>query len=370
MRGEVTATVIQSEQEWEAIRSDWNDLHAVSPVASPPLDDAWLRAWWRVYSSTFASASLRVITVRRGPTLIGALPLYVHGGHLGLRHLRMMSTGEAEFEETCPDYLNLLTRPGEEASCARCVWSEIARLGWDHLELLNLAGSTALLRADLVPANIRSLAIGSCPVADLTGGFEAYLQRLSSNGRQQARRLIREAERAGARLEIATPSQLASAFDDLVRLHQERWTRDGQPGVFAAPRFVEFHRHLIETWLPTGRAVLARLWLGPAPVAAVYGFVTGSKFDFYQSGVQTDPAGPLRSPGTLTHLFLMRALSERGVRTYDFLRGSSAYKKRLAISEHPLVSLEIWRHTPRATAYRTTQSLARFTRAGIRFVRR
>lgn len=364
MDGEITVRVIKSEQAWDEIQSDWNALHAASPAASPPLDFAWLRNWWRVYKSALSSASLRVITVWRDATLIGALPLYVHGRQLELRHLRFISTGEAEFEEVCPDYLNLLTYPGEEANCARAAWSEIARMRWDHAEFLNLDARSPLI------SHVRSLPAGACPQADLSGGFDAYLQRLSANGRQQARRLLRDGERAGARFEIVPPRQLASAFADLMNLHQERWTSEGKPGVFAARRFIEFHRGLANAWLPAGRAILARLFLDAEPIAVLYGFVTGSKFDFYQSGIQIDPAGPLRSPGTLAHLLLMKALSERGVTTYDFLRGSSEYKKRLATGEHQLATIELWRPTPRVATWRTARSLARLTRAGFRLVRR
>ena len=366
MVGKVTVRVIQSEQAWDEIQDDWNALHAASAFASPPLDFDWLRRWWRVYKSTLSSASLRVITVWRGATLIGALPLYVHrGGQLDLRHLRFISTGEAEFEEVCPDYLNLLARPGEETTCARSVWSEITRMRWEHLEFLNLDA-----RSPLLEAQVQSVPAGACPVADLSGGFEAYLQRLSANGRQQARRVLRDAERAGARFEIIAPRQRASAIADLINLHQERWLREGRPGVFAARRFIEFHRGLLDAWLPSGRAILARLLLDAEPIAVLYGFVTGSKFDFYQSGIQIDPAGPFRSPGTLAHLLLMRALSERGVTTYDFLRGSSEYKKRLATGENPLATIELWRPTPRVATWRAARSLARFTNAGFRLVRR
>ena len=365
MFGNVTTRVIQSEQAWDEIQDDWNALHAASVMASPPLDFDWLRSWWRVYKSTLSSASLRVITVWRGATLIGALPLYVHGGQLDLQHLRFISTGEAEFEETCPDYLNLLTRPGEEVCCARTAWTEIARMRWDHAEFLNLDA-----RSPLLGAHVRSVPRGVCPVADLSGGFEAYLQRLSANGRQQARRVLRDGERAGARFEIIAPRQIASAVADLINLHQERWTRDGQPGVFAARRFIEFHRGLVGAWLPSSRAILARLFLDAEPIAVLYGFVTGSKFHFYQSGIQIDPAGLLRSPGTLAHLLLMKALSEHGVTTYDFLRGSSDNKKRLATGENQLANIELWRPTPRVATWRAARLLARLTNAGFRLVRR
>jgi CelD/BcsL family acetyltransferase involved in cellulose biosynthesis len=189
-------------------------------------------------------------------------------------------------------------------------------------------------------------------VADLGDGFEAYLQRLSSNSRQNARRLMREGERAGVQLEIVTAAQAGGAFDDLVRLHQQRWIADGKPGVFAAQPFVEFHRTLVQEWVPSGRAVLARLSVGGASVAVLYGFVTRRKFDFYQSGVWREANGPLRSPGSLAHLLLMRAVAERGVIAYDFLRGPSSYKERLATRENPLVGIRIWRPTPRSALVR------------------
>jgi len=367
--GELTSRVIEHEAEFDAIRRDWEALYRASATAAPPLDHAWLRAWWRVYQPAIQAASLRVVTVWRATTLIGACPLYSHRENSGvyrIRHLRMVSTGEAEDEETCPDYLNILSLRGEEALCARLVWREIRRMAWDHLELLNLAGSSPLLRPEVLPPNMHPFSMGTCPVADLTGGFEAYLRRISSNGRQQARRLLREGDLAGARFAIVGINQVPDVFDELIRLHQDRWADEGLPGVFAAPRFVEFHRNLIARWLPAGRAVLARLSLDARPVAVLYGFVTGSKFDFYQSGVDLT-TGLLRSPGNLSHLLLMKALIDRRVTTYDFLRGSAPYKKRLATGESHLAGIEIWRPTVRAAAYRWARLGRRVIKMGSRF---
>jgi CelD/BcsL family acetyltransferase involved in cellulose biosynthesis len=55
----------------------------------------------------------------------------------------------------------------------------------------------------------------------------------------------------------------------------------------------------------------------------------------------------------------MRALSERGVLMYDFLRGDSFYKERLATDQNMLVKLQVWRPTVRATISRATQSASR-----------
>ena len=80
--------------------------------------------------------------------------------------------------------------------------------------------------------------------------------------------------------------------------------------------------------------------LGDEPVAVLYGFVNGSRFDFYQSGVRRDVTGRLRSPGNLAHLRLMQTLAERGVTAYDFLHGISSYKERLATRENQLVGVQ------------------------------
>jgi len=373
MPKEVTTRVIRDEWAWDAIRDDWNILYASSPYSSVPLDFAWLRGWWRVYGALYGTGGLRVVTVWRGLQLVGSVPLYVSrgvGNSLGARHLRFISTGEEEHEETCPDYLNLLCLPGEEAVCADAIWSEVGRMDWDHLEFLDLTADSPLLRGITLPHDARSFSRGSCPIADLTDGFEAYLKRLSLKSRQQARRALREGERAAAHLELVDAVHAAEAFDDLVRLHQERWISDGKPGVFAAARFTEFHRNLIQKWLPSGRAVLARLSLAGVPVAVQYGFVNGRKFDAYQLGARREPGSLVHSPGILASLLLMQALTERGVTAYDFLRGSSSYKQRQATRQNQLVGVQIWRPTLRAAIHRSGQLAARVFNKGQRLMRR
>lgn len=370
---QVTTSLIQTEEEWDALREKWDELYAASPTASTPLDFVWLRSWWRVYQSAFQAGELKIIAVWRATRLIGVMPLFMHrgtGGVLGVRRLGLISTGEAEFEETCPDYLNILCLPGEETVCVDAVWDAIGLMSWDHLELLDLPEDTPLLQTQQVPHNAQRLSRGTCPIADLTGGFEEYLERQSANSRQQVRRLIREGERAGARFEIIGEDQISDALNDLIRLHQERWTADGKLGVFSAPRFVEFHGNLVRQWQPIGRAVLARLSIASEPVAVLYGFVTGKTFDFYQSGVRVATSDPLRSPGNLAHLLLMRALIERGVTAYDFLRGSSTYKERLATRNNKMVGIQVWRPTLRAMVYRSVRLIQRIVRKGLTLGRR
>ena len=224
-----------------------------------------------------------------------------------------MSTGEDEREETCPDYLDLLAAPNEGAACADALEGALDATDWECLRLLAIPQDSPLIERSswmrgpkgmVTPASV-------CPIANLAGGFEQYLARLSANPREQSRRLLRHVEGSGAVLELATGATMDAFFDDLVRLHQQRWIAQGKPGCFAAERFTRFHRSLASRWVGTGRSILARLSLNNEAIAVLYGFVTGTKFDFYQSGVATISAAS-RSPGHVAHLLLMRELCERG----------------------------------------------------------
>ena len=371
----VGTRVVRDTVGWDALRPDWDALHADSPAASPPLKWEWLRRWWQVYGDHYGApgGGLRLLTVWRASRLIGVLPLYLglRGRLLPARRLGFLSSGEAEFEETCPDYMDLLHAPGEADVCLReaAAWLDAPGERWDELVLNDVSADSALLT---LPTHLRERTgeatvgpRGICPVADLSGGFEAYLKRLSPKVRQHARQYLRGAERAGLTFEVAAGAEEADAyFDQLVALHQARWTAAGRPGCFAARRFTEFHRGLARAWVPTGEALLARLSAGERPVALLYGFAVRGKFDFYQSGIDLAAVEGVRSPGAAVQLLLMRHLAERGFTTFDFLRGNAQYKTTLSTGERPLASVRVERPNVRRALRRISGLARRVVRAG------
>jgi CelD/BcsL family acetyltransferase involved in cellulose biosynthesis len=341
----LTTRVIEDVVAWDAIRDAWHDLHALSPTASTTLDFVWLRGWWQVYGDVYGAGGLRIVTLWRGERLVGALPLYIEvrkSGPFSIRCLRLISTGEAEYEETCPDYLDLLHLPGEEIACAQAAWSAMAKMDWHTLELLDLSIDSPLRHAQGASpktGRVKTTTRGNCPIADLGDGFEAYLAQRSHKTRARARQELRKVEESGANFELADASNADEFLDDLIRVHQQRWTADGKPGCFSAPRFTQFHRQLVREWTASGRVVLARLSHQNRAGVVLYGFVTGRKFDLYQLGVTSMEETTISSPGTAANLLLMARLAERGVAGYDFLRGVSPYKKSLTTSQRELIRI-------------------------------
>ncbi len=379
---DIDVGLITTAPAWDGLEADWRELFAASPSASFPLRWDWLREWWRTYATTYAARDgLRILTARRGGRLIAALPLYLAQSDrfLGVRRLRFLSTGEREFEETCPDYLDLLYAAGEGERCAhallrRLAASELART-WDALDLTAVRQQSPLLRhAEWRPGESVITPLGACPIADLTGGFDAYYERLSNSRRALSRRLVRVAERAGARFEMACDVGTADRFfNDLVALHQARWTAAEKPGCFAAPRFTAFLHALVVRGAADGSSLIARLALADRPVAVVCGFRTGTKFDFYQSGIDRSmPASTIESPGLTIQFYLMRRLAAEGVTTYDFLRGTTAYKQRLTTDTAALCAMRVTRANVRTTLAHAASHGARAVRgvakSGVRLL--
>src|SRR5260221_2783532 len=105
-----------------------------------------MRGWWQTYGDCYGTGGLQIVTVWRGTQLIAVAPLYstqTSGGLPGARHLRFISTGEEEHEETCADYLNVLCSREDEAVCIPSIWSVLNDLPWDHLELLDVPADSA-----------------------------------------------------------------------------------------------------------------------------------------------------------------------------------------------------------------------------------
>lgn len=348
---QVTSRIIQNESEWDAIENEWNALYDASPYASTPLHFDWLRAWWRVYGATYGAGGLQIITVWRGVQLIGVFPLYLgcrKSGPFKIQTLCFISTGEEEYEETCPDYMNLLCIAGEEVVSTTAVWNVVNKLKWDQLELLDIPSNSHVVCSQTTQTYSR----GSCHIANIEGGFDTYLGRVSSKSRRNFRRLLRDMDKTEAIFEIVELSKADQVFDELINIHQERWKLDGKLGVFSAPNFVEFHRNLLSHWLPEGRAILARLSIDGNPVAVVYAFINGSKCDLYLCGIKRNSAIAIESPGVLIYLLMMQELEKRGITSLDFLRGSSFYKNSLATYECELISLSQYRISPRTILFK------------------
>jgi CelD/BcsL family acetyltransferase involved in cellulose biosynthesis len=359
-----------------AFANAWTNLLARSTSASFALSPQWLLPWWRVFGED-ANRGLRVGMFHRGQRLVGLAPFLArqHRYHLALpfRRLELLGSGEEERDEICSDYLGVLAEAGSEAevsaALARALLSD--QFGpWDELVMPAMNGFDPLprlLKNDLSYAAVDAKCerINGCPYIPLPQTWDEYLAALPSSARYLVRRSLRDFSKWACGTERI---ERAESRDDVERgaailraLHAERWTKAGSLGVFASPRFTDFHARVMpELWK---QRELELLWLTVRgePVAALYNVVKNGVVYFYQSGRRPDLPKGIR-PGIVLHAHAIRSAIDAGCREYDFLAGASRYKTDLALATHPLVLL-------RATRPSVVETLRKVGETGVQAAR-
>src|SRR5205814_1643745 len=129
----------------------------------------------------------------------------------------------------------------------------------------------------------------------------------------------------GVRIEVARDEGEAPlALERFFALHRARWAEEGGSDGLSDQRHEPFHRAAARLLAGRGRLRLYTLFAARRPVASVYGAVHGSTFFYYQSGYE--PAWGARSVGLVLLARTVQDAFAEGLRDFDFLRGSEAYK--------------------------------------------
>ena len=328
-----------------ALEAEWNALAVDLPLRSWD----WLATWWKHYGAADANATtdrqLYVLAVYDNDCaadgerqLIGIAPWYLDRTAIKGSVIRWLGSGEV-----CTDHLSLICRPEDAVRVAKAIADDLTVIcdDWDLLELSAVDSNDAPVAALLAALEERKCLVSrhdadQCWALDLPESWDEYLASISKSHRKQLRQLERrvlESNRA-CWLRVEAESDLATAWEVLVDLHQRRRRSLGEPGCFASRPFHDFHREVAARLLTRGQLRMSWLELDGAPAAAEYHLAGADTTYAYQGGVDPDRLGD--EPGRLSTILCLRAAIEEGHRQFDFLRGDEPYKSH-------------WRATPRST---------------------
>ncbi|MBI3185661.1 MAG: GNAT family N-acetyltransferase [Myxococcales bacterium] len=305
----------------------------------------WLYPW---YHRIGPDRELMILLARdEAGELVGLLPLCLSWTWAAGRRLRRLSfLGESRVGS---DYLDVVARAGMEplvaASFARAVRD--ARAGWDVLELSDVDQDSWALRAFreafVSPAwQVEVSDRFTCPFETFASGtrFEDFLRKTGRRDNFLRRRKWLSSQE-GFRIErTVAPSEVSRPLAELLRLHAQRWARDGGSQGINGPSVEAFHRDAAEYLAERGWLRLFTLLVGKQVVASVYGIAHRSKFIYYQSGF--DPTWASRSVGLVLTGETFRDAIESGLSEYDFLRGTEAYKADWTTQERRTVAVRVW----------------------------
>lgn len=307
----IDTEVIGTVKGLHGIRQEWDRLLEACPDSTPFQSYEWLLAWWK----RFGQGRLMTLALRAGGELRGLAPLYVNNGEV-----LFIGSGVS-------DYLGVLLDPSIEVPGAQAVFDHLAGCGgWSLCRFQDMRPSCALLavkppdklKAELTPGE-------TCLGIDLPSVVEEFRKTHGRTGKCGSKRLWRQLEARGMKVEMAVDEAEAVSFTDtLFRLHSKKWEAAGKSGVLQGPEIRAFHDEATLGFQKKGMLRLYRMRFAGRELAALYGFEHRGRLYTYLMGY--DPDFSSLSPGRLMLLSVAEDCITRGVVGMDFLRGAEKYK--------------------------------------------
>ena len=260
-----------------------------------------------------------------GGALAGAAPLFRTSAHP--RTLLFIGTAEIA------DYLDVIAPVPAMEEFARALLEALPRDGPAPIETLDLwnvletspTGQAFSTAGGSSGWSIERQRLKACPQIALSGGWEAYLERLDKKQRHELRRKMRRVDQTAGAIFVRAGdgSELEPAVDAFLGLMRY----DAAKSRFLTPPMHRLFLALAKTAAESGWLRLELLTVEGRPAAGAFCFDYGNRLLVYNSGM--DPAYHSLSPGSALLGHLIRSAADGGKAAVDFMRGDEAYKFRL-----------------------------------------
>lgn len=329
-----TPAPLTAAADWDQLAPRWRALVAhARPAAAPFLAPEFARAWWSVFGPQ-AGVDLEILPVEEQGALIGVAPLARNG-----RSAHWIGDHEVA------DYMGAVAAPGREPALADALFDHLERSGLRSLDLRGLDAHAPLAPALETAAQQRGWTAersqeAVCPVVDLEGGWDAYLDRLRSRDRREVRRKLRPLRQLRSAVQFDV-LQGREAADQLPLLLQMMSGSRGDKAQFLTQPMEQFFLALGQTMTEHGWLRLHRLSVSGEPAAMVLCWETADELLLYNSGF--DARFRDLNAGLASKVLCLRDAAQRRLRYVNFLRGDEPYKFELGGRPRAVERLQLQR---------------------------
>jgi CelD/BcsL family acetyltransferase involved in cellulose biosynthesis len=314
----------------------WRDLLTRDPRRHVFSTPEWQRLWWEEFGE---AKDLFLITMTRDDEVVALVPLY-RKDEEGRKVLRFLGGIDLT------DYLGPICSAEDRRIVAEtlCAWLLGTDVGWDEFDAHNMPvpfGFAEFLveRADAAGLGLALEQEDTSAVLPLPGTWDEYLASLDSKERHELKRKRRRLarEQPDASFRTATPDTFEADLETFIDMHRGA---EGLKGHFMRPEIATFFRRVARSFMTLGWLRLDFLEIGGTAVAAAFGFEVEKVLYLYNSAF--DPDARRLSPGLVLVSEQVRGSIERGLRTFDFLRGPERYKYQLGAQPVPLNNVRLF----------------------------
>ena len=330
------STTFSIGSDLSGLEHEWKRLFDESGCPNPFLSWEWHQSWAESQHERIHP----LLAVDRFPDgrLAAVLPLQ-EVRHRGLRQWELLSQGSGADELDC-----LVHPQAREGTPQRLIEAALSLrwhvCRWEAISQHSHLAAFMHQRATQAPGSIVMEAGETLPYLPLPEQFDVLLAQHSANFRSEIRRRRRNLERHGGpvRLHIATSAEeIATAMNLLFTLHNQRRQQKQGAGAFEEESLCQFHRLVARRLAGKRMTRVYVLQVSGTSIAALYGFETRQRFYYFQSG--WDPQWSRLSPGTVMLSMVVEDCILRGLRQFEFLRGTEEYKARWTDKSRPTLNV-------------------------------
>jgi len=354
--------LIQDENKFYSMRSDWNRLLEEGGVSNPYLTHEWLSSWWKAYKD---DKKLNIIVFRKQDKIIGAIPLVLtQESILGvpIKVIKFFSDhwGRMDFilaeknNECVTEFFNwfhsskiadvvILSRIPEDSKNASIIEEVVKNQKFDYKK-------TGLKNTVIV----------------LDGTWEAYLKQLTKKFRHEINYKQRKLFALGniryeRVVEVEDADKILAA---LAAVGEKSWKYKDKKGIAVSNQGWQFYRNIIFEWGRTKKLDISILKQNDTPIAfafrlkhkdTCYALETAYNQDFYSY-----------SPGLVVNSMLLKSLfEENGINRYE-LGETNDSKKRWSENYSPEARFSIYNKTAKMRVIFLLNKLKSLFRGGIK----
>jgi CelD/BcsL family acetyltransferase involved in cellulose biosynthesis len=282
----------------------------------------WMASWWRVFGAGYEE---QVLIVQENDEIIGIAPLKLKDG----------VTSFIGDNSVC-DYLDFIVVPGKEGTFSRAFLDYLIGHGVKSMVLETLrpesiAGHEVLEAAQRFGKSTTSLQIDVSFEMELPATWEGYLDSLAAKQRREIERKMRQIETvAEVHSHVFRNAEVGET--ELATFFQMMGDSRRDKAQFLTTGTRDFFKNIVDATSAYGILRLAYLKVGKASVAAILYFEYDDRIYLYNSGYLPQYAD--MSVGLVSKLLCIKnAIMAHCVSTFDFLKGSEAYKTHLGSHE-------------------------------------
>lgn len=352
--------LLTPEQTGDALAT-WKQLDTEHPTPHITASWPWVRAWIDAYGDVVTP---RVVLWREGEAIVGC-GLVVEStnrlmGRVPIRTVHLGTSGEIEPGGAWAEYVRpWVYRDHESAAFEEQLIAAASNVPSHRFDIDGIDRrlfEAVGFRAD----ELESHTSFAYEFSKISRGSDIREQILAGLGKSTRKNVKRRLNKYPSLQVQWTDSANDQILDELIELHQARWTETNEAGSFAEHRFETFIRTFVRLAAGQDRYALSRVFDDEGTVGCQLLLREENRVQDYVAGFASTETR--QSPGLICHFANIVEAARRNLHEYEFLIGDARVKRDLSNSSRDVIWAKQVRPTRRTRVLSAARRAYRFAK--------